>query len=101
MRTQTLGVVSLSTLSLLTGSVLAKVQSRSGRHGHLKYKGFAYPPRANVQDLKDNQVDHGYEIHEGKLVRSLYSIPATGWSIADFEIVGERQVSCVQEHPLC
>ncbi|KAH9212915.1 hypothetical protein DL95DRAFT_410813 [Leptodontidium sp. 2 PMI_412] len=67
MRTQTLGVVSLSTLSLLTGSVLAKVQSRSGRHGHLKYKGFAYPPRANVQDLKDNQVDLGYEIHEGKL----------------------------------
>ncbi|KAH6698442.1 hypothetical protein BKA61DRAFT_583272 [Leptodontidium sp. MPI-SDFR-AT-0119] len=67
MRTQTLGVVSLSTLSLLTGSVLAKVQSRSGCHGHLKYKGFAYPPRANVQDLKDNQVDLGYEIHEGKL----------------------------------
>ncbi|KAG4418731.1 hypothetical protein IFR04_008093 [Cadophora malorum] len=32
-----------------------------------KYNDFIYPPRANAQALKDNQVDLDYEILEGKV----------------------------------
>ncbi|KAK0101748.1 hypothetical protein ONS95_006900 [Cadophora gregata] len=72
MRSQSLGLITLSALACSSSTVLAKFQSRNERLNNLKYKDFVYPHRARAQELKENQIDLGYEIHEGKLEKDKF-----------------------------
>ncbi|KAJ5046325.1 uncharacterized protein L3040_003571 [Drepanopeziza brunnea f. sp. 'multigermtubi'] len=68
MRSQSLGLAALSALAFfLTSTASAKSRTRNQRLADLKYKDFNYPPRVSAHRVKDNQVDLGYEVHEGKL----------------------------------
>ncbi|CZT01721.1 hypothetical protein WAI453_006765 [Rhynchosporium graminicola] len=65
MRSQSLGAIAFSTLTLLTTTTLAKTRSEE-RLADLRYKDFKYPDRVHAAGLEPNQVDLGYEIHEAE-----------------------------------